>query len=59
MAPEGNMLHKKFYTEHLNLLSDEEFDKSVVIINEACGSTFTREGGKLCYSAPHHNYQKD
>jgi hypothetical protein len=56
-GPQGPILHMKFYSEHLQLLDDETFAKVAPIISQACGITWTKKDGKLCYSAPCHNYQ--
>jgi len=57
-GPEGPTLHIKFYSEHLGLLDDETFNKVASIINNACGITWEKKEGKLCYRAPCLNYQK-
>jgi hypothetical protein len=48
----------KFYSEHLGLLDDKTFAKVAPVISDACGITWEKNDGKLCFRAPYHGYQK-
>jgi hypothetical protein len=53
-------LYAKFYSNHLKLLTREQFNEIAPIISEACGITFTlNPEGELYYSAPCFDYQKE
>lgn len=54
----GPFVHGKFYSQHLNDLSDETFGMVSIVLLAATGIKFTREDGKLMYSAPHRGYQR-
>ena len=48
----------KFYTNHLELIDIETFNKIIVFINNACGIIFKRDENGLRYLAPCYGYQK-
>lgn len=55
---QGEWLHFKFYTNHLQLIDEETFKKVAPIINKACGIIFDRDEKGLKYSAPYRGFQK-
>jgi hypothetical protein len=59
IEPWGPVIHAKFYTNHFGLLDDEIFEKVAETISCACGIAFFKREGKLMYSSPQMNYQKD
>jgi hypothetical protein len=58
-GPQGEWLYAKFYSNHLQMLDDETFNKVAPIISEACGIKWVKDEKGLKYCAPYHNYQKD
>jgi hypothetical protein len=57
-GPQGPTLWMKFYSNHLELLSEEDFAKVAPVISDACGITWERREGKLWYKAPYNGFQK-